>query len=45
MSLPIENLAALARRRDGAQLLPLGPRNEVGVTDNLQVDEARFDRG
>ena len=22
-----------------------GPRNEVGVTENLQVDEARFDRG
>src|SRR5258706_12652243 len=45
MPLAIENLAALARRRDGAQLLPLGPRNEVGVTENLQVDKARFDGG
>ena len=42
---PIENVAALGRRRLRPLLLALGARHEVGAGEDLQIHEPRFDAG
>src|SRR5581483_10972706 len=39
----IEDVAALGRRRDRAQLLALGARHQIVVPHDLQEDETRLD--
>ena len=42
-ALAVDDVAALGRHRDRARLLPLGPRDQIGVLQDLQVHQPRFD--
>ena len=42
---PIDDVAALGGDRNRPHLLPLGARDQIGVLENLEVDQAGLDAG